>query len=61
MKKAGSRKAVPEQAGACKYARVCRFYRSENYTCGDEDEAWTYCGTYDVFVSFKPDAPMIEQ
>jgi hypothetical protein len=61
VKKASARKAVPEQSGACKYARMCRHYRSENYTCGDEDEAWTYCGTYDVFASFKPVVAAVEQ
>lgn len=60
VKGAGSRKAGQMQSGACKYARMCRFYKSENYTCGNEDEAWTYCGTYDVFASFKPLATVAE-
>lgn len=37
----------------CKYARTCKYYRAENYTCADEDEASIYCGTYDVFADFE--------
>ena len=60
VKRAGSRKAGQMQSGACKYALMCKFYKSENYTCDNEDKAWTYSGTYDVFASFKPLATVAE-
>lgn len=42
----------------CKFASMCRFYRSQDYTCNNEDEAWTYCGTYELFANFKPSKEM---
>jgi hypothetical protein len=44
----------PLRDNRCKYAPMCRFYRSQDYTCNNEDEAWTYCGTYEIFANFKP-------
>ncbi|MEM2139415.1 MAG: hypothetical protein QXJ74_05645 [Nitrososphaera sp.] len=38
----------------CRYASLCRFYQREGYTCNDEEEACTYCATYDLFENFKP-------
>jgi hypothetical protein len=38
----------------CRYASLCRFYQREDYTCNDEEEACTYCATYDLFENFKP-------
>lgn len=38
----------------CRYASLCRFYQREGYTCNDEEEAETYCATYDVFEKFRP-------
>lgn len=46
---------VMEAAGRrCRYASMCRFFRSQDSTCNNEDEAWTYCGTYELFANFKP-------
>jgi hypothetical protein len=39
----------------CKYAGFCRFYEKDGHNCTDEDEAETYCGTFDVFTNFEPD------
>ncbi|WP_337861953.1 hypothetical protein [Nitrososphaera sp.] len=59
----GAGRAGPHNPGtregkgnACKYAQMCKFYRSQSYTCSDQEEASTYCGTYDLFDNFKPQA-----
>lgn len=32
---------------------MCKFYRKDSYTCNHQDEAETYCGTYNIFESYK--------
>ncbi|MEW5841536.1 hypothetical protein [Nitrososphaera sp.] len=32
------------EAEPCRFAKCCKFYRSDNHTCNDDDEAMSYCG-----------------
>lgn len=35
---------VPWVAEPCRFAKSCRFYRSDSHTCNDDEEAMSYCG-----------------
>jgi hypothetical protein len=51
-----SRQPISDRLGEkriCTYAGVCRHYRLADATCNSEENAESYCCTYDVFDNFK--------
>ncbi len=40
----------------CGYARICKHFDDRSATCHSEDEASSYCGSYDNFENYKSDS-----
>lgn len=48
-----SRKETKEmKKEICRFAKCCKGYREDSYTCAREDEAKDYCGYYRRFKEF---------